>query len=90
MAEITGTYMTRPLSAFAQDCEAAIVAEHDKITPDPDLIALLCDAVRLQREMVEVLDARNQLLQWLIEARAELRRLRDTPCHTSHPAAVGD
>jgi hypothetical protein len=51
--EIDGTYMDRSLSNFIQACELCIAREHEKLSPDMDLIALLCDAVRLACEMAE-------------------------------------
>jgi hypothetical protein len=89
MAEIGGTYMGRSLGDFAQACAVYIDAEYAKVAPDTDLIALLSDAVRLQRELMQALDARNQLTQWLIEARMEVRRLRATHCPTCPPAVAG-
>ena len=53
--------MDRSLNDFVRACEVHIEAEQRMASPDTWLIALLCDAVRLSREMVlmqERLDAR--------------------------------
>ena len=53
--------MDRSLNDFVRACEVHIEAEQRTASPDTWLIALLCDAVRLSREMVlmqERLDAR--------------------------------
>ena len=49
--KIGGTYMDRSLNEFTRACEVYIEAEQAKLAPDNALIALLCDAVRLTREM---------------------------------------
>ena len=49
--KIAGTYMDRSLNEFTRACEVYIEAEQAKLAPDKALIALLCDAVRLTREM---------------------------------------
>ena len=49
--EIGGVYMDRSLKDFVRACEARIEAEQAKPLPETALIALLCDAVRLSREL---------------------------------------
>ena len=51
ITKIDGTYMDRSLNKFTEHAEVYIEAEQAKLTPDNALIALLCDAVRLTREM---------------------------------------
>jgi len=49
--QIAGIFMERSLHDFCQACEGYIAAEQEKLAPDTALIALLCDAVRLTREL---------------------------------------
>jgi hypothetical protein len=42
------------LAAFTQRCDRLLADEQEKIAPDNALIAVLCDAVRLAREYVEL------------------------------------
>lgn len=48
---VEGVYMERSLADFARACGVLIEDEQTKLSPDTALIALLCDAVRLTREM---------------------------------------
>lgn len=48
---IAGVYMERSLGNFIRACEVYVQEESQKLSPDSHLIALLCDAVRLAREM---------------------------------------
>ncbi len=43
--------MERSIADFVRACEVLIADEQDKPLPDNGLIAVLCDAVRLTREM---------------------------------------
>ena len=51
ITKIDGAYMDRSLKDFAEECADRIEVEEAKPNPDTSLIALLCDAVRLTREM---------------------------------------
>lgn len=48
---VAGTYMDRSIADFARACGVYIEEELAKLASDTHLIALLCDAVRLTREM---------------------------------------
>ena len=48
---VAGVRMERSIKSFAHACEIYIQAESQKLLPDTHLIALLCDAVRLTREI---------------------------------------
>ena len=48
---VAGVFMDRSLNDFTRACEVYIEAEQRKIDCDTWLVALLCDAVRLTREM---------------------------------------
>ena len=73
---IAGTYMDRSLNDFQRACEQCIENEQEKLMPDVHLIDLLCDAIRLTREMAEKDRAVNQLVGKLLDAHIELRKLR--------------
>lgn len=75
---IAGTYMDRSLNDFQRACEHCIENEQEKPWPDTHLIDLLCDAIRLAREMAEKDVASTQLVAQLLDAHQELRRLRAT------------
>ena len=49
---VAGVRMERSIKSFVHDCEVYIEEESQKLLPDTGLIALLCDAVRLTREIV--------------------------------------
>jgi hypothetical protein len=49
--EIAGRVMLRSIANFTQRCETLIRDEQKKILPDNMIIDVLCDAVRLCREM---------------------------------------
>jgi len=49
--QIVGTYMDRSIRDFVLACTVYIEVEQQKLAPDHVLIALLCDAIRLTREM---------------------------------------
>ena len=53
---VAGIYMDRSLNEFTLACVGYIQHEQAKFAPDTDLIALLCDAVRLTREMAVMAD----------------------------------
>jgi hypothetical protein len=48
---VGGRRMERSIASFERACEVYIEAEQEKLAPDNVLIALLCDAVRLSREL---------------------------------------
>jgi hypothetical protein len=48
---VAGRVMLRSIADFTHRCETLIRAEQEKIAPDNFLIDVLCDAVRLCREM---------------------------------------
>ena len=52
---VGGVYMDRSLNDFRQACAARLEEEHAKSAPDTLLIALLCDAIRLTREMAAMI-----------------------------------
>ena len=83
--EIAGTYMDRSLTDFQQACEVYIEREQGTLAPDTALLALLCDAVRLARELRHADAARNDLTRRLIEAKAALLRYH-TPAVPQAPA----
>lgn len=72
---IAGTYMDRSLNDFQRACEHCIENEQEKPCPDTHLIDLLCDAVRLTRELAARDMVCNELVGRLVEANTELRRL---------------
>ena len=53
---IEGTFMERSLNDFARACLALIEEEQAQLAPNNALIAVLCDAVRLTREMAYMND----------------------------------
>lgn len=53
MVEVTG-HMERSLADFERACLVHVEEEQAKPNPDNATIALLCDAVRLARENVEL------------------------------------
>ena len=48
---VAGGHMGRSLGDFSRACETYIQEESRKLLPDTHVISLLCDAVRLTREM---------------------------------------
>ena len=48
---VAGVYMDRSINDFVRGCEVYVQEESQKLCPDAHLIALLCDAVRLSREL---------------------------------------
>jgi hypothetical protein len=51
---IAGRRMERSIADFVRACEVYIAEEQDNVGPDNTLIALLCDAIRLTREMEDL------------------------------------
>ena len=51
IVKIDGVFMDCSLNVFQQRCEVLIESEQDKLSPDLDIINVLCDAIRLTREM---------------------------------------
>lgn len=51
---VAGIYMDRTLNDFVRGCETYILEESRKLAPDTHLLSLLCDAVRLTREMEQL------------------------------------
>ena len=49
--QIAGVFMECSLNVFQRRCEVLIESEQNKLSPDSSLINVLCDAVRLTREM---------------------------------------
>ena len=50
---VAGTFMDRSLRAFWTECVAAIEKAQRELHPDADLIGVLCDAVRIGRELAQ-------------------------------------
>ena len=48
---VAGVRMERSIKSFAHACEQYIQEESAKLLPDTGLISVLCDAVRLTREI---------------------------------------
>ena len=48
---VCGVYMERSVADFARACGVYIEEEQRKLASDTHLIALLCDAIRLTREI---------------------------------------
>ena len=61
--EIPGVYMDCSLADFVRACESFLYAEGEKFAPDTHLIALLCNAIRLTRELALKDDAYTNLLR---------------------------
>jgi hypothetical protein len=80
---IDGTYMDCSLQAFRARCEVLIAAESEKLTPDTAVVAVLCDAVRLTREMT-LMQARLDALK--VEVLLA-RTLEEAPAHAQAPEA---
>jgi hypothetical protein len=51
---VDGRRLTCTLEQFVQRCLVHLEQEQGKSNPDSALIALLCDAVRLEREYVDM------------------------------------
>lgn len=54
MSIVAGDIMNRSIEDFVNACEVAIEEERREVSPRDHIIALLCDAVRLSREYVEL------------------------------------
>ena len=74
--EIGGVYMERSLKDFQRSCEVWIEEEQAAATPQTYRIALLCDAIRLTREVVRKDATICELTRRLIAANEELAQLR--------------
>lgn len=61
-AVVVGIYIDRSLNDFIRACEITIQAEQEKVIPDTELIALLCDAVRLTREMTLMAEVKDLVM----------------------------
>ena len=48
---VASVYMDRSIGDFVRACTAYLEEEQAKLAPDTHLIALVCDALRLTREM---------------------------------------
>ena len=70
--EVAGVYMDRSLNDFTRGCLVYLEEEQAKLAPDTHLIALLCDAVRLTREMTQM-EQRDRAIN---EERQEIARWR--------------
>ena len=57
---VAGVSMNRSLGSFIRACEVYIQKESQKLLPDNALVSLLCDAVRLTRELM-IADARRSV-----------------------------
>ena len=57
---VAGRYMNRTLWGFMDACGVAIEEEQRKLAPETHLIALLCDAIRLAREMLLMIKRRSR------------------------------
>ena len=68
--EIDGVYMDRSLNDFTRSCFVYLEAEQAKLAPDTHLVALLCDAIRLTRELALLSE------QGIEEARQNVARYR--------------
>ena len=51
---VEGRRMDRSIAAFEHACEIYIEEENAKLDPENALIALLCDAVRVSRELTDI------------------------------------
>lgn len=69
---VDGVYMDRSLNDFTRACLVYLEEEQAKLAPDTHLIALLCDSVRLTREMTLL----SQRATRLDEEREDLARYR--------------
>ena len=68
--EVAGVYMDRSLNDFTRGCLVYLEEEQAKLAPDTHLVALLCDAVRLTREMTQLSE------HGIEEARQDVARYR--------------
>ncbi len=68
-SRVLGVFMDRSLNDFVHACEVYIEAEQHKLAPDNALTALLCDAIRLTRELTLMGDKEEERLAALLAQR---------------------
>ena len=71
---VDGVYMDRSLNEFTRGCVVCLEEEHRQANPNNFLISLLCDAVRITRELT------------LMGERQEMALADCSVCHHTSPA----